>query len=277
MSRVPKTPFAIGLFLNSLGEGLRYKAVLETGRNWGVTYDILENIPSVEEVLLANPFKVKAIAYAFLKTDTVDATTLAHLLRVNYIPKVYVPPKEVRVIKYLIRHRTFLVAIKTRIKNRIHIILERNHILTPQVTDLFGQEGRRFMENVILPETERYLLSKHLRFLEYLEREIKESSDLIKEELRENEGIRLLKTIPGIGDVFASLIALEIYDINRFSDYRKLWSYSGLVPSTYASGKRVYHGRLIKYCNKWLRWAFVEAAHTSIRSSLYFAQYYDSV
>ena len=153
--------------------------------------------------------------------------------------------------------------------------MERNHIATPEVTDLFGRRGREFMQTLELSPTERFLLSQHLEFLEYCEAKIKEVGDLIKEELATDESVRLLKTVPGIGEVFASLIALEIDDINRFSEPKKLWSYSGLVPTTYASGKRVYHGRLIRYCNKWLRWAFIEAVHSAIRCSIYFGQYYE--
>ena len=85
--RVRKNAQDFSTFLNSLGTDKSFKAVLEAGRNWGVTYDLLESLPEVEEVILANPFKVKAIASAYLKTDTVDALTLANLLRVNCIPK----------------------------------------------------------------------------------------------------------------------------------------------------------------------------------------------
>lgn len=253
---------------------VHFQAVLEAGRNWGVIYDLLEDLPNVENVLLANPFKVRAIADAKLKTDTIDSITLANLLRTDYIPAVFVPPKEIRIKKYLLRHRCFLVTMQTRIKNRIHIILERNHISVPPVTDLFGQRGRHFLDNLTLPEAENYLLKVHLEFLDYLREQIKQVAQIIKEEFEEQPEVRLLKTIPGIGDVFAPLIALEICDIKRFSNYKKLWSYAGLVPATYASGRRVYHGGLIKHANKWLRWAFVEAAHSSIRTSFYFGAYY---
>jgi transposase len=67
------------------------KAVLEAGRDWGVIYDLLEGI-GVEPVL-ANPLKTRAIAEARIKTDTVDATLLADLLRADLIPVVHVPPK----------------------------------------------------------------------------------------------------------------------------------------------------------------------------------------
>jgi transposase len=76
---------------------------------------------------------------------------------------------------------------------------------------------------------------------------------------KKNANVRLLKTIPGIGEFFARLIDAEIDDVGRFRSAKKLAAYAGLVPSTYSSGGRTYHGKIIKQGNKWLRWAFVEA------------------
>ena len=79
------------------------KAVLEAGRTWGVIYDLLEAI-GVEPVL-ANPLKTRAIAEAKIKTDSIDARILADPLRADLIPRVYVPSREVRAQKNLIRQR----------------------------------------------------------------------------------------------------------------------------------------------------------------------------
>jgi transposase len=76
-----------------------------------------------------------------------------------------------------------------------------------------------------------------------------------------NSNVKLLKTIPGIGEFFARLIDAEIDDIHRFRTSKKLAACAGLVPSTYSSGCKTYHGRIIKQGNKWLRWAFVEGPH----------------
>ncbi|HOJ44313.1 MAG TPA: hypothetical protein PK800_09310 [Syntrophorhabdaceae bacterium] len=56
-------------------------------------YDMLEEIDEVQRIRVANPLKVKAIAGAKIKTDTIDARTLSHLLRANLIPCIYVPKK----------------------------------------------------------------------------------------------------------------------------------------------------------------------------------------
>ena len=70
----------------------------------------------------------------------------------------------------------------------------------------------------------------------------------------------MLRTIPGIGKTLAALLALEINDISRYSCADKLCAYAGLVPTTYASGGKVRHGNLLSACNRWRRWAYVEAA-----------------
>jgi transposase len=85
---------------------------------------------------------------------------------------------------------------------------------------------------------------------------------------------KLLMSISGIGPFFSVLILYEIDDISRFRDERKLCSYAGLVPSTYASGGKVFHGRITKMGSKWLRWALIEAAQTAIRSDSELHAYY---
>ena len=84
--------FTVGKFFQSLGEPCA--AVLEAGWNWGVMYDWLAAIDNVEQVELAHPFWVRAIAAAQVKTDAIDAHTLAQLLRSNVIPRAYIPGVE---------------------------------------------------------------------------------------------------------------------------------------------------------------------------------------
>jgi transposase len=125
------------------------KAVLEAGRTWGVIYDLLEDI-GIDPVL-ANPLKTRAIAEAKIKTDTIDARTLADLLRADMIPLVRVPSKEVRAQKNLLRQRLWLVGLRTMVKNRIHHIIDRNHVILSPCSDIFGTAGRRLLDQVDIP------------------------------------------------------------------------------------------------------------------------------
>jgi len=79
------------------------KAVIEAGRNWTMMYDLLEKLGI--DTTVAHPLKVRTIADAKIKHDSIDARTLAHLLRTGLIPEVYVPPKNVREQKNLLHHR----------------------------------------------------------------------------------------------------------------------------------------------------------------------------
>jgi len=81
----------------------RYRAVIEAGRNWGMMYDLLEELEI--KTIVAHSLKKRAIADAKIKSDSIDARTLAHLLRPNLILQVHVPPKGRREQKNLLRHR----------------------------------------------------------------------------------------------------------------------------------------------------------------------------
>ena len=79
---------------------------------------------------------------------------------------------------------------------------------------------------------------------------------------KDNKLIPILEGLPGFGKILSALVALEIDDISRFPTRAKFASYSGLIPSTFASGGRVYHGDLVRTGSPWLKYAFVEAALT---------------
>jgi len=120
------------------------KAVLEATRNWGLIYNWLEEV--LEDVALAHPLKVRAIAEARIKTDKISADILADLLRADLLPRAYAPSKETRDIKHILRQRMFYVRIKTMVKNRIHNILDRHPELLFEVSgfsDLFGAAGMK--------------------------------------------------------------------------------------------------------------------------------------
>ena len=84
------------------------------------------------EVELAHPFKVRAIAEARVKTDKVNAETLAQLLRANLIPRSWVPCKDVRDLRQLVRQRAYLIRQSTSLKNRIHAELLRRGVRRPE-------------------------------------------------------------------------------------------------------------------------------------------------
>jgi transposase len=130
--------------------------------------------------------------------------------------------------------------------------------------DLFGKAGRHQLATIKVSDIDRIQIDRGLDFIGDIDGRIKQSEMTIKAITKTNGNVKLLKTIPGIGEFFARLIDAEIDDIGRFRNPKKLAAYAGLVPSTYSSGDKTYHGKIIKQGNKWLRWAFVEAVAPAV-------------
>lgn len=250
------------------------EVVIEACWNWQLMYELLEGMDEVERIHVANPFKVKAIAEARIKTDTIDASTLAHLLRANLIPSVYVPSEDTRRKKEILRQRIFLVRMGTRVKNRLHALIERYRISMPSLSDPFGKTGLSYLKSLRLPPPGDLLLRQDIELLEALTLLIKEAEREVIRLFSGDERYEIARSLPGLGPILSGVVVTEIDRIDRFSNPRKLLSYAGLIPTTYASGGRIYHGHLIKMSNKWLRWAMIEASWTAQRCSAYCQTYF---
>jgi len=238
-------------------------------------YDLLEELDI--KTVVGHPLKIRAIADAKIKSDSIDAKTLAHLLRADLIPQVHVPPKEVREQKNLLRHRLWLVRLQTMTKNRIHQLIDRNHVQRPKVKNLFGVAGRTFLKGLSLSLIDQKLLKDHLELLDTLHEHIRKTEVWIGKELKDNPYISILGSLPGFGKILSALAALEIDNINRFRTPAKFASYSALIPSTFSSGGKVYHGDLIPGGNRWLKYVFIEASWVSIRTSAYCRFYFEKM
>ncbi len=281
-ARLGNDELTLKKWFSSLGGGC--EVVLEACRNWQVMYEILESMDEVERIHLANPYKVRAIAEAKIKTDTIDTHTLAHLLRCGLIPAVHVPSKETREAKEVLRQRMFLVRMRTQLKNRIHALLDRYRVALPSFSDPFGRGGFSYLRKLGLPYPGNFLLGQDLKLLEALDLCIsdrvgsafggKEAEEEVRKLLSGDERFEIAQSLAGLGPILAGVSVLEIDRVERFSRPERLVSYAGLVPSTYASGGKVYNGHLIKQSNKWLRWAMVEASWSVQCSSPYFQAYY---
>lgn len=270
--RLPNDFDPLERFFHSLEEPCA--VALEAGWNWGVLYDWLERIKNVEEIQLAHPYRTRAIAAAQVKTDSIDADTLSQLVRVGLIPQAHIPGADTRRLREIVRQRLFLVRLRTMVKNRLHALLDRYHVPVPEVSDLFGKKGRKYLTRVVLPQSAQPLLTQDLRMLEVLDEEIKQTERWLQEQLKGDRRLEVLLTVPGLGRLLGVVIALEIDTIERFVNPSKLVAYAGLAPTTYASGGHISHGGLMKQSNKWLRWALVEAAWVAVRCDPYFrAQY----
>lgn len=251
------------------------KAVVEASYSWGAMYDWLDEV--ADEVVLAHPLKVRAIAEARIKTDKIDSETLAHLLRADLIPEAYAPSSDVRAKKRVLRQRLFLVRVRTMVKNRIKALLAQHEVRPPEVSDLFGKKGREWLSRLELPQPDGELLRENLALLEVMNERIESTEDLIARMAEGDEAVGWLSSLPGIGPFFSVLIRYEVDRMDRFRSAKKFAGYTGLVPSTYASGDRQVHGRLTKQGNKWLRWAFIEAVTPAICTSGFLRRHYEAI
>jgi len=263
--RVRNDRASVGSFLAPYSDNAH--AVVEACRNWTVMYDWLDEI--CDDVVLAHPLKVKAIAEAKIKTDKIDATILSHLLRADLVPTAHAPSHQARELRAALRERMFYVRLRTMVKNRVVTAFDRYPEQTAQLkqcSDLFGATGRQQLAALEVSALDRIQIDRSLDFIADINRRIKQAEATIKALSKDNAEVKRLKTIPGIGEFFARLIAAEIDDIGRFRSAKKLAAYAGIVPSTYSSGGKTWHGRIIKQGNKWLRWAFIEAVAPAVAS-----------
>jgi len=230
-------------------------AVVEASWGWPVAVELLEGL--VREVILAHPYKVRVIAESRIKTDSIDSEVLAYLLRAGLIPEAYKRSREELKRQKVIRPRSFLVKMRMQVKNRIHALMgtQREEVreAVGGYSDLFGKGGMEWLKSLRLEEPGGTILGELIEVYENLCGEIAKQDRVVKRMVAEDPDCRLLKSIPGIGDFFAALIKSEIGDIGRFPSASKLCSYAGLVPSTHASGGKVWHGRLTKQGSRWLR------------------------
>src|SRR5207247_6026460 len=114
--------------LHGLGDDVQ--VALEATYGWEWLADLLED--AGVELHLAHPLRTKAIAAARVKTDAVDARTLAQLLRTDLLPEAYIAPRELRDLRDLLRHRVALTRIRSALKQRVGAILAKNGIARVQ-------------------------------------------------------------------------------------------------------------------------------------------------
>src|SRR5215470_12374910 len=215
--------------------------------------------PFVQEIVIGNPLRVKAIAEAKIKTDKVDSRVLAELLRCEYLPVVWQPDAETQRLRRLTHRRAALVSDRTRLKNRLHSILHHCLIPLPEC-DLFSKRGIAWLRELPLAEEEAQARDSDLRLLEQTELEIGEMEHRLVREAWQDEKVRLVMSIPGIDYTVAQTCLAAIGDISRFANGKKLAAYLGLNPSTRQSGAHCYHGPITKQGNAHARWLLVQAS-----------------
>ncbi len=231
--------------------------VIEATLNHMEVLDLLEDWGF--EVSVAHCQGVRAIATSKTKTDKIDSHVLAKLLQSDFLPTAYVPTKQIREMRELLRHRIQLGRDAAQVKNRIHALLSKKW-KTHGFSDLFGKKGRQFLTSLELPAISRHVLDSLLRALDMINQEISFTQSLVAKYSVEDDDIERLLQIRGIDFYSAQIIKNEIGDIHRFPSHRQLASYAGIVPTVRNSADKIRHGHITKEGNRNLRWILVELA-----------------
>lgn len=246
-------------FLGSCKKGS--PVAVETIGNW---YWILDEIEEAEMVpRLVHAYKAKVMMGMINKTDKLDVMGLNRLQRVGTLPTVWIPPKEIRDKRELTRGRMVFSSQRTRIKNRIHATLAKYGINITEVSDLFGKKGKELLKEEIkqLPPQTTFTTKQLLKELEVVQGYISRIEKRMEKLFGETREIKLLKdTLPGVGFILSVVILLEVGDITRFPSPEHFASYAGTTPRVKSSGDKTRYGRLRPDVNRYLKWAFSEAA-----------------
>lgn len=247
-------------FVKILEDGA--KVVLEACSVWEPTYDIIES--SGFDVTLCHPLKTKAIASAKIKTDKIDARILADLLRSNMIHKSLVPSKDLRKLRFITRHRTVLVRLRTKIKNYIHSVLHHEGIII-EYTNILGKRSIGALYKAPMKPEHKFAITNCIEIAKTINELIEVTDIYISNIAKDIPEVKLLQTIPGISIYSATVIYAEIGGIHNFSNHRKLCSYAGLVPSVYQSGNTLRMGHVTKQGSTFLRWILTQCVIHTVR------------
>jgi len=235
---------------------------------WAI-YDLLA--PLVGRAVVVHPAKVKLIAASRVKTDKVDVVSLAHLLRADLLPEVWVPPQHVRDLRALLSHRRRLVSLQTTAKNRLQSVLHRLNLRPPD-GDAFAHKQRAWWIELTLSSTERLRVDQDVATLDHVAAQIAD----IDVELRRLstseewvEQVPYLIQVPGIALLSAMTILGAVGDITRFATAKKLIGYAGLGAGVHDSGKTHRDKGITKQGRRELRYVMIEAARAAVQSHPY--------
>lgn len=240
------------------------KVAVEAGGHSRWIHDTLKKLGI--NVYIVNPNKVKLIAKNKKKTDKVDATFLAKLLRIDELPeRVYVAEGDSRELRDLLRSRHQLLKSSTCLKNHLRGMLRQEGIKLK--AKAFDDESifTRLQENKSIPKHLSPIIEGYGKAIAELRKQKNALDDVIAD--YENKDVDLLKSVPGVGEVSSKTYYAAISTIKRFKRAKQLTSYCGLVPSVFSSGERADYGHITREGRSEVRHVAVQSAHAILRST----------
>jgi len=247
--------------------------VVESTFNWYWLVDGLQE--HGYPVHLANPSAVKQYEGLKHTDDKWDSFWLAHMYRLGILPEGYIYPKEHRAVRDLLRRRLLFVrhssahilSLQSMINRNLGLKMSNNEIkkLKPQdIEGLFDCPNLVFMANNSLAA---------IKFLKKISLDIEKK---VKSQVKMRKEFLMLLTIPGIGNILGLTISLEVGDIGRFPAAGDYSSYCRCVESKRVSNGKKKGENNKKNGNKYLAWAYVEAANFARRYCVKAQSFYQS-
>jgi transposase len=215
-------------------------------------------------VHLANTAAIKQYEGLKHSGDESDAAHLAQLLRLNILPTGYICPPQERALRDLARKRLQLGRSRTS-----HILAVENIVARQTGARIAGREVKALTEQAMQkwpqPEDVRLAMSANVAVIHTLSAQIDKIEARLRERVKPRAEFKLLTSTPGMGEVLATIIMLETGTIERFAAVGNFASYARCVDSKRLSnGKKKGEGN-VKNGNRYLAWAFVEAANFARR------------
>lgn len=216
-------------------------------------------------VQLAHPGYVARLKRSPDKTDLGDAQLLADLVRVKYLPAVWLAPDWIRQLRRLVRHRAQLVHRRTEVKLRIRALLRENR-LRPEDVKPWTKGWLKWVHTTTeLADSDRYLLDDHLAELGSLTQRIERVNQLLKEQTADDPIVQKLLALPGVGMVTAVTLRAEVGHFDRFNTGKELARFCGVTPRNASSGARQATAGLIRAGNPMLRKVLIEMGQRILR------------
>jgi transposase len=241
-----------------------WRGAMEATLFSGWIYDTLQ--PYSEQLEMAHPAKMKAISAGKKKSDTIDARTIADLLRCNLLPACYVAPPRIRELRRLLRYRSLVVSEAVRMKNKMAgLLMETGALYVKEKLHRKKYFATLLEELEEIPESVIDLLRLSRGALEMFETTQKR---LVRELLADPElagRVGRLMSIPAVGEITALTWALEVGDPERFRSSSEAMSYCGLTAALKSSAGKQQRGPISKQRNHWLQTTLIEAAKLAPR------------
>ena len=217
------------------------------------------------------------------KTDRDDALKLAQLSAMNQLPVVHLPAKDVRERRSLIQFRGKLVGRRTRIKNHIRSILDREGVRMAPGKSGWTKAWLKQLGALAEPTADgtqgpwQFELSIELVQYEAVLDAIMNVEYELDQLAKGDERVKRLRTIPGVGPRLSEAVVAALDDPKRFKSGKQVGAYVGLVPRLYESGSMSRQGRISKQGPRYLRSLLVEVAWIGLRYNPWMREVYNRV